>query len=269
MFLLESNSTVLDVIKMILHKLDISGRIDIMAQYFSLYESLNGSTIDSTLDFDVKVYDVISKWVDENESKLVFMIRLFVPSTWGIQYKDVVASRLGQTKDTLTLQAHLEAAEIIDSQLLHIQYNQCVYNVITGQYPTTPELALELGVYHFIYKFGAYDELRHPLGFLSNRIVEFLPFSHLRGGDIQEWEEKLLRNVGEIQNSHSALIGKKNFDPQRRYVETVMLRLSSCYGCSFFRCSQTQFTTLPNDLYVSIHRQGISFWLLLNLMWWN
>ena len=242
MFLLEPTSTVFDVILMILTKFDINNPycpMKILAQYFTLYESLNGSSIDSSLDFHIKVSDVITKWNEDNDSKLVFMIRLFVPSIWGFQYKDIVAKRLGHpTKDTLTLQTHLEAAEVIDSQLLHLQYNQCVYNVITGQYPTTPELALELGVYHFIYKFGAYDEARHPLGFLSNRIVEFLPFPHLRGGDIQEWEEKLLNNVREVQSAHSALIGKRNFDPQRRYVETVMLRLSACYGCAFFRCSQ-------------------------------
>lgn len=240
MFLLESTSTALDVIKMILQKLDVSIHLNITAQYFALYESLNGASIDSPLDFEVRVADVISKWIEDNGSKLVFMIRLFVPSIWGIQYKDVVASRLGQTKENLTLQAHLEAAEIIDSQLLHLQYNQCVYNVITGQYPTSPELALELGVYHFIYKFGAFDETRHHLGFLSNRIVEFLPFSHLRGSNIDEWEQKLLNNVREIQSSHSALTGKRNFDPQRRYVETVMLRLSAFYGSAYFRCSQVQ-----------------------------
>jgi hypothetical protein len=284
MFLLESTSTVQDVILMILKKLDIhapGNRLDILGQYFSLYESLNGSSIGSPIDFHICVSDIIAKWLDENESKLVFMIRLFVPSLWGLQYKDVIASRLGQSKDSLTLQTHLETAEIIDTQLLHLQYNQAVYNIITGQYPTTPEMALELGVYHFIYKFGAYDETRHPLGFLSNRIVEFLPYGHLRGGDVQEWEERLLNNVREVQSAHSALIGKRNFDPQRRYVETIMLRLSACYGCAYFRCSQvgptslspprpslsslsyltqftqTQFTTLPNDLYIAIHRQGL------------
>ena len=58
-----------------------------------------------------------------------------------------------------------------------------------------------------------------------------------------------------------------------------MLRLSSVYGSSFFRCSQvfvyshnvvnillfvtifavqTQFTSLPSDLFVTVHRQGIN-----------
>jgi hypothetical protein len=273
MFLLEASSTVLDVLLMILKKLDInasgnasgsgSGRVDIFAQYFGLYESTNGSSIGSAIDFETRVSDVIARWMDDNESKLVFMIRLFVPSLWGIQYKDIIAKRLHQTKDSLTLQTHLETAEIIDSQLVHLQYNQCVYNVITGQYPTTPEMALELGVYHFIYKFGAYDETRHPLGFLSNRIVEFLPYGHLRGGNVQEWEERLLNNVREVQSAHSALIGKRNFDPQRRYVETIMLRLSACYGCAYFRCSQVvQFLSLS---LLFAHALSVSLCLCLSL----
>jgi hypothetical protein len=237
MFLLEPTSTSFDVIKMIIQKLDISN-LEINVHYFAIFESVNGSSIDGPLDFEDRVYDVISKWKEENGSKLVFMIRLNVPSIWGFQHKDVVAARLGKAKDSLTLQAHLEATEVIDAQLLCLQYNQAVYNVITGQSPTTPDLAIELGVYHFIFKFGAYDETRHTLGFLSNRIVEFIPVNHLRGSNLEEWEQKLLNAVKDVQNTHSSTTGKRSFDPIRRYVETVMLRLPHSFGCSLFRCTQ-------------------------------
>jgi hypothetical protein len=234
MFLVEASLTVLDLIKMILQKFDI-GHLDILSHYFALYESLNGASIDNALELQDKVSNVISRWEDASASKLVFMIRLFMPSLWGFQHKDVVAARLGKPKDNLTIQAHLEAAEIIDTQLLHMQYNQAVYSVITGLYPTSADLALELGSYHFIYKFGSYDESKHQVGFLANRIVEFLPFSHLRGANLEEWEGKLVRSVADM---HTGSTLNHSFDPQRRYVETVMIRLSSMYGCTFFRCSQ-------------------------------
>ena len=234
MFLVEASLTVLDLIKMIMQKFDIR-QAEVLSHYFGLFESLNGASIDNALEFQEKVSDVISKWEDASESKLVFMIRLFMPSIWGFQYKDVVASRLGKPPDSLTMQSHLEAAEVIDTQLLHLQYNQAVYSVITSLYPTSPDLALELGSYHFIYKFGTYDSTKHQLGFLANRIVEFLPYSHLRGADIGEWETRLLKSVADMHTG-SGLSNTR--DPQRRYVETVMLRLSGVYGGTFFRCSQ-------------------------------
>jgi hypothetical protein len=147
----------------------------------------------------------------------------------------VVAHRLGAPKLSLTQKSYIEAAEVMDSQLLHLQYNQAVYNVITGQYPTTPDQAIEFGVFHFLYKFGSFDETRHVVGFLSNRIVEFLPYVHLRKSDLIEWETKLLDAVQ---------AAPKGFDPQRRYLETVMLRLASSYGTVSFRATQVRSMTI-------------------------
>ena len=228
MFLLEPALTSLDLIKMVLHKLDVKD-VENSCRYFGLFESTDGASIGACVNLDARVSDIVQAWKEENNSKLVFMIRLFLPSVTGFQYKDIVAHRLGAAKLSLTQKSYIEAAEILDSQLLHMQYNQAVYNVITGQYPTTPDQAIEFGVYHFLYKFGAFDETRHILGFLSNRIVEFLPYVHLRKSDLEEWERKLLDAVQ---------ASKKDFDPQRRYVETVMIRLSSSYGTVSFRATQ-------------------------------
>ena len=213
---------------MVLIKLDVRD-VENTCHYFGLYESVDGASIGGCVNSDDRVSDIIQNWSEENNSKLVFMIRLFLPSITGFQHKDVVAHRLRTVKSSLTHKSYIEAAEVHDSQLLHIQYNQAVYNVITGQYPTSPELAIEFGVYHFLYKFGTFDETRHVLGFLSNRIVEFLPYVHLRKSDLVEWETKLL---------DAAQAAKKDFDPQRRYVETVMSRLASSYGSVSFRATQ-------------------------------
>jgi hypothetical protein len=236
-FLLEPSTSCLEVIRMILEKFDVKN-IETSSPYFALYESVNGTTIDTALNLDDRISSTIQKWKESDASKLVFMIRLNLPSIWGFQHKDVVATRFGKVSDSFSLQSHLESSEIIDSQLINFQYNQAVYNVITGQYPTSHELALELGAYHFLHKFSSFNESRHDVGFLGNRIVEFIPYVHLRGTDIEEWESKListLRDMNSIQSGHP---NKRNLDPQRRYLETVLTRQTSYFGCAFFRVAQ-------------------------------
>lgn len=248
MFLLEPSTTCLDLIRMVLVKIDVKD-VDNSCRYFGLFESLDGASIGDCIEFDVQVSDVVKEWTEENNSKLVFMIRLFMPSITGLQHKSIVSHRLGASKTSLPHKSYVEAAEVIDSQLLHLQYIQAVYCVITGQYPTTPEQAIEFGVYHFLYKFGCFDETRHEVGFLSNRIVEFLPYIHLRKSDLIEWEKKLLDAVQAT---------KKDYDPQRRYVETAMLRLASSYGTASFRATQMQFSGFPTSVLLNVHRQGIN-----------
>lgn len=242
MFLLEPALTSLDLIKMVLHKIDVKD-IENSCRYFGLYESIDGASIGPCVNFDAPVSDIVQGWSEENNSKLVFMLRLFLPSVTGFQHKDIVAHRLGAPKLSLTQKSYIEAAEILDSQLLHLQYNQAVYNVITGQYPTSASQAIEFGVFHFLYKFGAFDETRHVVGFLSNRIVEFLPYVHLRKSDLIEWETKLLDAVQ---------ASRKDFDPQRRYVETVMLRLSSSYGTVSFRATQVSSSQSTGCIFIRV-----------------
>jgi hypothetical protein len=252
-FLLTETTTSLDVIKMVLHKLEVNG-INIVAPYFALYESLNGSTIDSSIPSDTILLNLMKQWTTTNQplAKLVFMIRLYVPAVSGYTSRDLVATALGiHSSEALTLELYFQNAETTDQQLLHLQYIQCVYHVITGQYPTTAELALELGAYHFIYKFQPTEDSSYPLGFLADRIVEFIPFSHLRNANLEEWEEKLLQKVEDIRILSRAY--GPVWKPQRKYLEIVMTQLPSCYGSTFFRCSQVMaiFHELPIHLYSS------------------
>jgi hypothetical protein len=235
-FLLDSMATSMDVIRMILEKFDVRDYENSLP-YFALFESTNGVAIDGELNLDEKINNIVQKWKDTETSKFVFMIRLYMPAIWGLQHKDVVAMRFGKVPETINMQSHIESAEIIDPQLINFQYNQAVYNVITSQYPTTPELALELGSYHFLYKFGSFNEQRHEVGFLGNRIVEFIPYSQLRGTDLEEWEMRLISTLRDITSLQG---NKRSLDPQRRYLETVWLRLSQYYGCTFYRCSQVR-----------------------------
>ena len=217
---------------MVLQKLEINN-INLITKYFALFESLNGQSIDSPLQPEENVLNLMSKWTETN-AKFVFMIRLFVPIVSGYITKDIVASNLEVENNNLSMETYFQHADIIDSQLLYLQFIQVVYNIITGQYPTTPALALELGAYYFIYKFKPTNQTTYSIGFLTDRIVEFIPFSHLKGSNLSDWEQRLLTKVQEIIEGNDL----NQFNPQRKYLETIILQLPNCYGSTFFRCSQ-------------------------------
>jgi hypothetical protein len=241
---------------MVLQKFEILG-INVVAPYFALYESLSGSSIDSPIPSDGLILSLIDTWSRDNQpnAKFVFLIRLYVPAISGYTSQEIVASNLGlSTTEQLSLENYFQNAEITNSQILYLQYIQCLFNVITGQYPTTLELALELGAYHFIYKFQSETTTatvteseieigNYSIGFLNQRIVEFLPATHLRGNALEEMERKLYEKVEEVRRK--AKVSETVWNPQRKYLELVMTQLPTCYGITIFRCSQVTWDELP------------------------
>lgn len=255
MFLADTTTTVHNILSLVLGKLDLP--TDIFS-YYALYTSLNGVSIDRALDMEDKVMEISSKWQESPATaaaKFVFMIRLLVPSISGLEYHDVIARQFSIAPSALSLPQYLQHANVRDAQLMSLLYNQLVYSVITSLYPTTHDLALSLGAYHFLYKFGGYDASRHKVGFLGNRIVEFLPYKHLKNTDLTDWEQRLLYTIQDITASLNTAISATQ--AQVKYVKMVMQELSACYGCSFFRCSQVQFSSLPPDILLGIHHAGI------------
>lgn len=99
MFLVEDRTTVKDLIHQCLQKIGVLLQIDdststaAILPYFSLFECLNGSTIenDAALNLSAIVVDVIRSWGSKNpDAKLLFLIHLYMPCLWGYQYRDVV-----------------------------------------------------------------------------------------------------------------------------------------------------------------------------------
>lgn len=257
---------------------------NVILPYFGLFESKNGGNIDGSLDMEASISDILKGWDAANISqtaKFLFMIRLYMPCLWGLQHKDVVAFRMNKPKSVISLETYFDEAEVVDVNCLHLQFIQAVYHVITGRYPTTPEQALELGAVHFIFKFGEFKPDVHRVGFLGNRIVEFIPIKHLRSGSsLSEWEGNLLTRVQAFANAasgdgdgegdngnghgpdeHSKVSyfwrGEKVVPPQRKYMELVYA-MDSVYGCSFFRCTQHCSRALPDTVQMGVHHHGLS-----------
>ena len=170
-------NTAKDLIQTILDKFSVTESLHV-SDYFAIYESLDGHNIGLSLNPEDKVVSHVKGWStgDGNgkaseSAKLVFMIRLFMPCLWGITHKDEVAQLMDKPVSTISVELYLESAATRDEALIHLQYIQALYHIITSQYPTTEEQALTLGAYHFIFKFGNYKPDVHKLGFLGTRIV--------------------------------------------------------------------------------------------------
>lgn len=201
-FLVENGTTVKDVILLCLQKIGVLLNPDdsnsstnnlstpAILPYFAIYECLNGSTIenDGALDLSAMIVEVVHSWSQNNahpDAKLLFLIRLFMPCLWGYQFRDVVriafllkplprkpsntsqvAFKLNKPKGMLTLETYFDETgeHLLDPVLMHLQFIQAVYNIISGRYPTSPDQAIELGAIHFLYKFGEYKPTSHIPG---------------------------------------------------------------------------------------------------------
>jgi len=274
-FLVNPKTSIKDLLAQCLSKFHIL-ESDVVLPYFGLFESRNGGSIDGVLNLETVVQDVLQSWTEagvDKTAKFLFMIRLQVPSLWGLTYKDVIASQMHIDESSLLIKDYLKQAEVIDSSVLHLQFIQAVYNVITGRYPVTNEEALALGSIHFILKFGVFRPESHKPGFLGNRIVEFIPIKLLKTTGFEDWEKKLLLSVeqlskeevrveidGEEGSSGPVLFidpdSEKLLSAEHKYMLHIY-SLKNIAGSTFFRCTQKCTRNLPESVYLGIQPEGI------------
>ena len=203
----------------------------------------------------------IALWENGSNSKILFMIRLFMNIISGFETIEAVSSRLNRPKNLLNESSYLETREVTNESSLNLQYLQAVYNIITGQYPCDFEEALKLGAIHFIYKFGEYQPMRHRPGFLGQRIVEFIPTKMLKSKAFEQWEQLLFDNVREYYNSNhgNKIDATSNKNPQHAYVRRIM-NCTDHYGVTFFRASQNCTKLVPEKVILGVCATGLNIY---------
>lgn len=279
MFLLTPEYTAKDLIQNILEKFEIKDIINHL-QYFALFESRNGTAINGSLALDDIVVNVVNNWIAMPDAKLVFMIRLFLPSIWGFEPVEQVNVRLGKPPSfPLSTETYITSAIVTDVGMIRLQYLQAVYHIITGHLASTEVQALRLGAIHFLIRFGSFETKSHIEGFLGNRIVEFIPVRHLKKGtkSMSQWEVSLLdaaRNLAQEYNmvdikAAKAAAAANSPDGEEESSEDVVVPVflyrlyvaeiftMELYGCTFFRCQQKATRFAPENPILAIHHLGV------------
>ena len=126
----------------------------------------------------------------------------------------------------ISIEEHYSYGEIIDKSLIHLQYIQAVFNVITGNYAVSEELVLLLGAIHFLIKFGKYEEEYHEVGFLGEQIIEYIPFRLIKKGikSLDQWEYELFQTVRYIYNDPTYQLTAENellFNMNGDYLKSI------------------------------------------------
>lgn len=87
----------------------------------------------------------------------------------------------------LVFQINLFTEGLMDTEDARVQemlFVQTVYNVVSGLYPSDKEDATRLGALQFVARFGEYKPEVHIVGFLGQRLREFIPVAHLNSGSV-------------------------------------------------------------------------------------
>lgn len=172
---------------------------------------------------------LILSWGDENlkteQRKLVFMIRLFLPSLINSK-SDVV---------------------------IHLRYVQAVFEVITGALPVNLEHAIRLAAIQLSVAMPHLNSAggAPPPGFLGERVVEFVPCDMLMQRRTDQWEQTILGRTWDLKDWSARNL-------KIRYLE--LCQQSGRYGFKTFWSRQTKFPQLPEDVLVAAGPGGIRIW---------
>lgn len=257
MFLIDDTVEAKDLVLMVVEKLVIAeNKEQEVAPYFSLYESPDGKKVGRAIEPEEIVANIVHGWENQEQSKLLFMIRLYVPRTHGIELRDRVATRLEKPAHFVSQDVYLEAAEITDEALLQTQYMSAIYNVLVGILNVSYEKALRLAGYQFYVKFGEYKPTVHKVGFLGPKIVELIPLRYLKQKGFEECENDLFEFVKDTTQYEYL---ENRGVAQRKYMDEVWHIHS--YGRTFFRCTTESFKDHVHEkVLLAVHSQGIEIY---------
>ena len=147
-------------------------------RYFQLYKSNDGVTVDAPLAATEQVWQA-----QRGTSKLIYMLQIFMNSL--------------DTTD--------------DPKLINLVYNQAVYNFISGNYVCSEQTLVTLAAQQCQVTFGNFREAVHKVGFLSARLIEFLPMELIAKRRPAEWEEQIYQVYRELPRDISSSNAKRAY----------------------------------------------------------
>ena len=193
----------------------------VSSRYFALFESVDGCIPRRALGRTELV-----KNVQQMCAKIIYMMKLFMPS----------ALRMVESCPTM----------------LHLQYIQSMHSVVTGtHFNQNIPMCVKLAALDFHCKYGEHNPMVHKMGFLTERLAEFIPHHIMSVKEPLEWEE-------DIYAEHMLLSQRQGLNPKLEYVK--ICQSWDCNGCIFYEVSQTCLRNHPSRVLVGINTNGV--WVL-------
>lgn len=192
------------------------GEEDRLGSYMSLYESLDGALPNRPLNANENVLNA-----QNGCAKLIYMVKLFMD----------------------------KAVTDEDPVLVNFMYLQAHHNIITGTYYCDSQTAIKLAAWLMQEKYGTYNPAVHKLGFISARLMEFIPATLMHLKKPNAWED-------EIYQAHKIL--PTTADPKKAFLSEATTL--AAYGCAFFPAKQYCLRNFPPRLLIGINAKGI--WLI-------
>mmetsp|Transcript_21795 Transcript_21795/g.70167 ORF Transcript_21795/g.70167 Transcript_21795/m.70167 type:complete len:412 (-) Transcript_21795:62-1297(-) len=200
------------------------------AQFFALFESKNGVTVNRPLADDESVLEVVSSWEPGSKSLLVYQVKLFMNTNMNSD----------------------------DPKMMYMLYVQAVHHTITGIYPVDALKATKLAAYQVLARFGPHDPATHQVGLLTKRLREFVPAPLMASSkkSAEQWEADIYREHEVASRSVSA--GDPNAIAEYAHREYLnLIKEEDFYGCTFFVAKQKDFAKLPKTILLGINARGI------------
>lgn len=247
--LVDDTTTFRDVAMSMLSKLEVKDN-EYKADYFGIFTAADGDSITAVNNKDDFVFPAVQALPPA--ARLVFMIRLFMPSIRGIQTKERMAAILEKAVELVPDKYFFEAAPVVDENLLMLQYLQAVYYVITGTIPVDYDVALTLGAYYFLQKFGRMDRTLLKPGLIGGKIVEYIPIKHIKGKSTEVLETELLSRIESLSCTDG------NDTAIMREYMTRIWGMENFSEYSFFRGLIHGHEHLPEKAILGINHKSIS-----------
>ena len=131
-----------------------------------------------------------------------------------------------------------------------LRYVQAVYDVITDEHAVTQDQAEELAAMQLYVKFAAQDKSQWVPGFLTTRLIEFVPGPMRNKQRDDQWEAAILQKAKALSGTVEAM--------RLNYLKNI--ESNDHYGVTTYVCEQHDITNLPENVKVGVSDEGVSVW---------
>ena len=217
--MVDDDSTAKDVCDMIAHRLNYYDGGIRSSTFFAIFESDDGAMPKRAL-----APEELVRSVQHGTAKLIYMMKLCMPTA-----------------------LHMVS---YDEAMLHMQYIQGLHRILTGvQFHGDAEKCIQMGALSFYVKYGYHNHNIHKLGFITHRLLEFIPANLMSQKAATEWEE-------ELYEAHAQL--RKGLNAKLDFVKTCHKDPNN--GCHYVEVKQKCYRKHPSAVLVGININGV--WVL-------